>query len=158
MPSVDRLIPLSDLLLGAAYSDDHLDDREKKRVIELLTELLDGAELPTALTAWIDAFDPKSFNVVTSCAEFAEDPAVDKRKLLELICAVHEADEELDFAEDDYLREVAAALEVDPKELEDLTLVVEVAELSNKLATLRKGPPPPPGSPERAEAVDVDLD
>lgn len=156
--SVDRLIPLSDLLLGAAYADDHFDDREKRRVRELLVELLDGAELPPSLTAWIDAFDPDSFDLRTSCAEFAEDPPVDKRKLLELICAVHEADEELDFAEDDYLRDVAAALEIEASELEDLTLVVEIATLSDHIKTLRKTPPPPPGSPERAASVDVDLD
>lgn len=149
MSTVDRLIPLSDLLLGAAYADDHLDDREKQRVVELLGELLEGEPLPEALTAWIDAFDPASFDVKKSCAEFADDPAVDKRKLLELICAVHEADEELDFGEDDYLREVAAALDIDPAELEDLTLVVEVQTLSDHIKTLRKTPPPPPGSPER---------
>lgn len=149
MSSVDRLIPVSDLLLGAAYADDHFDDREKKRVVELLGELLEGEELPAALTAWIDAFDPGAFDLEASCAEFAEDPAVDKRKLLELICAVHEADEELDFAEDDYLRAVAAAIGVPESELEDLTLVVEVQTLSDHLKTVRKTPPPPPGSPER---------
>lgn len=157
MPSVDRLIPVSDLLLGAAYADDHFDDREKQRVIELLGELLEG-ELPAALSAWIDAFDPKSFDLAKSCAEFSEDPAVDKRKLLELICAVHEADEELDFNEDDYLRAVAAEIGVAETELEDLTLVVEVQTLSDHIKTLRKTPPPPPGSPGRDDAVDVDLD
>jgi uncharacterized tellurite resistance protein B-like protein len=157
MASVDRLIPLSDLLLGAAYADDHLDDREKERVLALLGEVLEGEELPDALTAWIDAFDPKSFNLETSCAEFAEDPAVDKRRLLELICAVHEADEELDFGEDDYLRAVARALDIPDSELEDLTLVVEVHTLSDHIKTLRKGPPPPPGSPER-DVVDIDID
>ena len=149
--SADRLIPLSDLLLGAAYADDHLDAREKQRVVELLAGVLEVDELPDALMSWIDAFDPASFDVEKSCAEFAEDPAVDKRKLLELIAAVHEADEELDFSEDDYLREVAAALDIDPAELEDLTLVIEVQTLSDHIRILRKGPPPPPGSPERGD-------
>jgi uncharacterized tellurite resistance protein B-like protein len=145
MPATERLIPLSDLLLGAAYADGHFAAREKEKVAELLTTLLDEAALPSALAAWIDAFDPKSFNLSASCAEFAEDAPVEKRQLLELIAAVHDADEELDLAEDDYLKAVAAELDA-TDQLDGLALVIEIEKLRTSMNRLRAVPPPPPGA------------
>ena len=158
MPTTDRLVPLSDLLLGAAYADGHFAEREKEKVATLLRELLGTGELPAPLVAWIEAFDPGSFDVAQSCSEFAEDPPVGKRELLELVAAVHEADEELDLAEDDYLRQVAAELGAE-EQLEGLSLVVEVEELRDHLSRLRPAavPPPPPGA-AAAPADDVDID
>jgi uncharacterized tellurite resistance protein B-like protein len=145
MPATDRLIPLSDLLLGAAYADGHFASREKEKVAELLTSLLEEDDLPAALMAWIDAFDPKSFDLAASCAEFAEDAPVDKRQLLELIAAVHDADEELDLAEDDYLKAVAAELDA-TDQLDGLALVIEIEKLRTSMSRLRAVPPPPPGA------------
>ena len=48
----------------------------------------------------------------------------DKRKLLELIASVNDADEVLDLAEDAYLRHVAIGMGVAEAEIADLTLEV----------------------------------
>ena len=140
----DRILPLCDLLLGAAHADQQLQDRERQEVRELLAELT-GAALTKELEHRIEAFDPARFDLAATAAEFRGDPEEDRRRLLSLVAAVHDADDELDLAEDDYLRALAG-----------LTLEIEVEELRGSLDQVRKGPPPPPK--QAAGSVDVDLD
>ena len=45
MSITDRILPLCELLLGAAYADKELKEQEKDKVRDLLEEL--GGELPT---------------------------------------------------------------------------------------------------------------
>ena len=59
-------------------------------------------------------------------AAFAGDPPAVKRRLLELIGAVHAADGEIDFAEDDHMRAVGAALGLPPEAFKEL--VVDIVE------------------------------
>ena len=66
------------------------------------------------------------------------------------------ADDELDLAESSFLAALAKALEVPADAVAGLTLEVEVEELKQALATVRRGPPPIPG--RRGDDVDVDLD
>ena len=75
---------------------------------KLLGELLKADKLPDALDARIRAFDPKGFDLAKAAAVFAGDPSDRKRKL-ELVAAVGDADEVLDTREDDYLVLVAKA-------------------------------------------------
>lgn len=140
----DRIDTITELLLGAAYADDHFHESEKKAISELLGKLLKG-DVPAELTARIESFDPKGFDVAAVAGQFADDSEDDKYKLLELVAAVHEADEEFDFAEDDYVRDVAKALGLGPAELSRFTLEFEIEELADDLDNLRKAPPPPPG-------------
>ena len=63
----DRLPLLADLLMDAAYADDHLEGEEKMAVKRLLREILDVQTLPMDLDFRIDEFDPKKF-------DRAEDP------------------------------------------------------------------------------------
>lgn len=150
----DRILPLCDLLLGAAHADRQFRDREREEVRELLADLT-GAGLTPELEARIAGFDPARFDLAATAAEFRGDPADDRRRLLFLVAAVHDADEELDLAEDEYLRALAGALELPNSALEGLTLDVQIIDLRQDLAKIRKGPPPPP---KGASAVDVELD
>ncbi len=151
----DRILGVCDLLLGAAYADEEFKDREREEVREMLADLT-GAKLSDELEARIKDFDPKKLDLAKVAAEFKEDPQDDRRKLLFLVAAVHEADEEIDFAEDDYLRSLCKALDLPETALEGMVVDVEVEELQQTLATVRKQPPPPPK--HKKASVDVDID
>lgn len=151
----DRILPLSELLLGAAYADKELKDQEKDEVKQLLEGL--GGALPADVKKAIDSFDVKKFDLKTSAAPFKDDPEDDRKKLLYLVAAVNEADDEIDFAEDDYLKDLAAALALPKSALEGLVIEIETEELKQTFEKVRKGPPPAPKS-SKAKSVDVDLD
>jgi uncharacterized tellurite resistance protein B-like protein len=149
----DRILPLCDLLLGAAHADKQFKDREREKVRDLLADLT-GAPPTKELEQRIAAFDPARFQLAATAAEFRRDPEEDRRRLLSLVVAVHDADDELDFAEDDYLRALAGALDLPASALAGLTIDVE--EMRDSLTKIRKGPPPPPK--QAPGSVDVDLD
>jgi uncharacterized tellurite resistance protein B-like protein len=150
----DRILPLCDLLLGAAYADERLAEQEQTEVRELLRDL--AGELSSDVEGRISGFDPEAFDLDTAAAPFRDDPEDDRRRLLVLVSAVIDADEEVDFAEDDYLRALAKSLALPASALDGLTVEVETEELERAFVQVRKGPPPPP-KPKSA-SVDVDLD
>lgn len=140
----DRIDVICDLLLGAAYADDHFHDKEKQAINDLLGKLIEG-DVPEGVSRRIEYFDAGEFDAREAAGAFKGDPADTKYKVLELIAAVHDADDEYDFAEDDYMREVATAMGMEGDALSKFTLDVEVEELKSDLDKLRT-PPPTPGS------------
>ncbi len=150
----DRILPVCDLLLGAAYADEELHTQEKDEVRALIKDL--AGDVPMEVDARIAAFDPKTFDVVKAAEPFKNDSEDDRHRLLVLVSAIIEADEEIDLREDDYLRALAKALALPDKALAGLALDVETEELQDNLQKVRKGPPPPPKG--KAKSVDVDLD
>jgi uncharacterized membrane protein YebE (DUF533 family) len=138
----DRIEPLCDLLMGAAYADDRLEDRERDEVRGLLEDL--GGPLSAALDKRIADFDPKKFDVKKVAAAFKDDPEDDRKRVMFLVAAVHEADDEIDFAEDDYLRALAKALGLPDSALEGMTVDIESDELQDTFDKVKKGPPAPP--------------
>ncbi len=145
--SVDpRFIPITDLLLGAVYADDRLDGAEDAAVRKLLCEAVGEEELPIQLEARIENFDIKDFDLATTAGEFETTADVSKRKLLELVAAVFDADGEVDFAEDDYLRDLAKALGMDESEWSDLAIGYEVEDIRAVVDVVVSVPPPVPGS------------
>ena len=115
---------ITHLLLGAAYADKRLAGAEVTRIRSLLSTLLGGAEVPEALVERINHFSPAAFNVQQAAAGLGDLSTEDKRKLLELVASVNDADEELDLAEDIYLRTLAAALGLAEEDYSDLTLEI----------------------------------
>ena len=151
----DRIDPLCDLLMGAAYADEVFKDREREEVREMLADL-SGSKLAPELEQRIANFDPKAFDLAKTAAAFKGDSEDDRRRLLFLVAAINDADDETDFAEDEYLRALAAALELPNSALEGLAIDVEVEELRADFQRVRKGPPPPPGK-KKDGSVDVDV-
>jgi uncharacterized tellurite resistance protein B-like protein len=139
MAITDRILPLTEVLLGAAYADQELKDQERDEVRALLEEL--AGELPTDVELRLTAFDPKKFDLAAAAAPFRGDSEDDRKRLLHLVSAVNEADDEIDFSEDDYLRALAKALGLSDKALEGLTIEMDLEE---SFTQVRKGPPPPP--------------
>ncbi|MFP6687273.1 MAG: TerB family tellurite resistance protein [Polyangiaceae bacterium] len=105
------------LLMGAAYADDHLDGAELAEVANLLRRVTGQSDLEPRLQECIDTFDPKMFDVVQVAASLQSESVTAKTKILELVVAVHEADDSWDFAEDDYVRQVGAALGLEPHDI-----------------------------------------
>jgi len=157
MSLTDRISPLCDLLLGAAYADDNFADREDDEVRGLLQDL-SGGELSSEIEAQIAKFDPKAFDLLKTAGAFLSDSEEDRRKLLFLVAAVNDADEEHDFAEDEYLRDLASALFLPADALKGIVIEMEVEQQREVFQKIRKGPPPPPPGAKKAESVDVDMD
>jgi uncharacterized tellurite resistance protein B-like protein len=140
MTMKDRLPLVADLLMEAAYADDRLEGDEKDAVKRLLREILEVGSLPMDLEFRIDEFDPKTFDRAGVLAAFAGDTPAIKRRLLELIAAVHIADGEIDFAEDAHLRAVGEGLGLPPDSFRELVVdVVEEIDLADDLDHLRYG-------------------
>lgn len=154
MSLADRILPLCDLLLGAAHADKHFADRERHEVREMLADL-SGDALTPELEERIASFDPATYDLARTAGAFAVDTEDDRRRLLFLVAAIHDADEEIDLAEDDYLRALANALFLPSSALDGLTVDIEIEEMREDFARVRKGPPAPPRA---AGSVDVDLD
>jgi uncharacterized tellurite resistance protein B-like protein len=140
----DRIFVICDLLLGAAYADDKFEDAERSRVKEIVGQLLDcDGDLPEDVRSHIEGFDSTSFDVAAAAEDFKSDEPMSKRRLLELVSLVADADDVTDLAEDDYLRALAGHLDAD-SEIEGLALEYEVEDLRDHLKALR--PPPIPKS------------
>ena len=113
---------ITDLLMGAAHADGHLDGREMQRVRELLRVATNTAVLDAGLKARMRAFKPGALEIGAVVGQLGLTSAEEKRQLLELIAAVHEADDTWDFSEDEYLRAVARAMDVPASAYADLTM------------------------------------
>jgi uncharacterized tellurite resistance protein B-like protein len=125
----DRIFPVCELLLGAAYVDQELHRQEKTEIRALLTELA-GEKLVEVETC-IASFEPEKFDMKTTAGVFRDDTEELRRKLLLLVSTVIEADEQIDLAENDYLRDLAAALALPDSALEGLTVDVEIEEIKD---------------------------
>jgi uncharacterized tellurite resistance protein B-like protein len=140
MTMKDRLPLVADLLMDAAHADARLEGEETETVKQLLAGILEVPNLPMDLAFRIDEFDAKAFDRGAATKAFAGDPPELKKRLLELIAAVHAADGEIDFAEDDHLRAVGAALGLPPDSFKELVVdVVEEIDLGDDLERLRYG-------------------
>jgi hypothetical protein len=142
----DRIEAVCDLLMGAAYADKELHEKEKQVVTDFLATLLPDGELTDDLKKRIDDFAPGDFKLGPVLAEFSDDSKEDRKKLLEIIAAVHSADDEHDFDEDDFLNEVASGLSLSDDDKKPHTLDYEVESLKENLASLRPSPPPIPNA------------
>lgn len=145
----DRIEPLCDLLLGAAYADDEFKDRERDEVRALLEDL--GGELSVEVEKKLASFDPKAFSLQKAASAFATDSDDDKRRVLFLVAAINDADDEVDFAEDEYLRSLAKALGLPDSALAGMTVDIESddggefdIDLQDAFEQVVKKPPPPP--------------
>ena len=156
-PDLDRTLAICDLLLGAAHADANFRDEERDTVRELLEELGGGAALSPDVEARIAGFAPAGFDLAAAAAPFQKDSDDDKRKLLHLVSAIHEADEELDLDEDAFLKGLGTALGLPADEVKELSLEFEVEELQESFTFLRRTPPPVPPRGGKGD-IDVDLE
>lgn len=120
----DRIPIVADILMAAAHADDHLHGAERTEVRRLLRQVLSAETLPMDLDFRIDEFKAESFDLGEAAEAFAGDPPETKRRLLELVSAVHAADEEYDLAEDAFVGKLGAALGLPEDTYRDLAVTV----------------------------------
>lgn len=140
----DRILVITDLFLGALWADDEFTEDEQRAVRALLADLLlvTPDALPPSVEERITGFDPLKFDLAAAAGDFAADPPMAKRRLLELVGCMVDADGVVDMKEDEYLRRLADALGMEYSEYSDLVLDYEVAELRESFEQLRVPPPP----------------
>jgi uncharacterized tellurite resistance protein B-like protein len=142
MATDPKFLVLTDLLLGAVYADERLAGEEVAAVRRLLREVIGGDELPEEVDIRIDEFDAAAFDLSACAAAFSAEPAVKRAKLLELVAGVFDADEEVDFAEDDYMRDLARALGISDAEVSKFALDYTVED-AHAIAEIVVSVPPP---------------
>jgi uncharacterized tellurite resistance protein B-like protein len=117
----DHILTITDLLLGAAYADKRLEGRETDQIRALLTKLSGSATLPANVEARFKGFSPAAFSVEAAGKKLAG-LGDDRHKVLEMVAAVTESDEEIDLAEDRYIRTAALAMGLTESEFRDLVV------------------------------------
>lgn len=117
----DQLEALAELLLGMAYVDDELEDREFDLVYEMLDGLTPG-KLPEFLDDYILTFDPDALVVEASVARLGFTEPNQRQVVLNMLASIAQADEVLALSESDFLKQVGAALGAQPDEYELMTL------------------------------------
>lgn len=136
----DLLPHLADILMAGAHADDQLDGREVEAVKAFLLSFIKDAEsLPSDLEERIDGFDVDAFDLEYTVEAMGNLSMEQRRAVLEMLSALSEADEEIDLAEDEYLRAVAEAMGADAEDLNGLTVEIEFVESFHRAV-----PPPPP--------------
>lgn len=115
---------ITDLLLGAAYADKRLEGRELDAIRSMLCKMLGATTLPLAQEDQIKAYNPAKHDARQDATSLAALPNERKRKIIELVASVTESDDEIDFAEDAYVRKVAEGLGLSAEEIAELTIEV----------------------------------
>jgi len=123
--TIDSVRPVADLMLGAAHADARFCEHEQEAVRSLLCRMLGTAELPEELRAHMAGFEPQSFDMTEAVQRFSERSQTSRRRLLEVVRSVCDADATFALEEERYMLDLVAALAVDPDQYRDL--VVEEA-------------------------------
>lgn len=139
---IEHIDTFADLLLGAAYADKRLEGRETQTIRALLEKVAGESPLPAALEARMKSFNPAKHDPRGAAATLWFLSKEDKRIVVDLIAKVTEADEEIDLAEDDYLRKVALGLGMSDAEIAEFTIqIIEDDELDGLLTREREPEP-----------------
>jgi hypothetical protein len=117
----DRIELLTDLLLAAAFADRECGDKERAYVGDVLQDLLSTRVLPDPLRQRIERFDPEGFDLQAAVRDFALDPPMSRRRLMELAVYVTLSDGQQNVEESAFLRELGQALGLAPSDYTELT-------------------------------------
>jgi uncharacterized tellurite resistance protein B-like protein len=121
----EHIETITDLLMGAAYADKRVQAAETTAIERALCSLLGSEQLPTEQADQIRRFNPAKFSLDEAAKPFSGEPLAVKRKVLELIASVNDADDVLDFDENNYLSRVAAAMGMTRAEIREFVLEFE---------------------------------
>ncbi|MFO0746384.1 MAG: TerB family tellurite resistance protein [Myxococcota bacterium] len=116
-PHVAELVALAELMLGAAYADGKATWPERSALASVLSGFFGHKDLPPVVSARIQTFDPKTFDVEATVKRVTVRTAEDRTQLLGLLSRVTDADARLNRGEEDYLRKVAALIGATADEL-----------------------------------------
>jgi uncharacterized tellurite resistance protein B-like protein len=134
----DRILVITDLLLGALYADATMTGEEDRAVRELLGKLLicPPDALPPHVDERIRSFSLMTFDIELAAKDFLSDPPMKKRRLLELIASLTDKDG-TDLREDEYIRDLAQCLGMKDEELAGVVLDYEIESLRQTFESIR---------------------
>jgi len=124
----EHIDTITDLLLGAAYADKRLEGQELDAIRSMVATLMGESSLPADQEARIKAFNPAKHDVTAAAGSLSGLSNEHKHTVVELVASVTESDDEIDFAEDAYVRKVAEGLGLSDEEIASLTIEVLEAE------------------------------
>lgn len=126
----ERILVITDLLVAAVYCDGTMLGEEDEAARNLIADLLliSPEELPPEVDERIRNFKLIDFDLETAAKAFLEDPPMRKRRLLELVAKMVDADGVHDFLEDQFMRDLARHLGMEKEEYADLVVAIEEAE------------------------------
>lgn len=126
----ERILVITDLLVAAVYCDGTMLGEEDEAARNLIADLLliSPEELPREVDERIRNFKLIDFDLETATKAFLEDPPMQKRRLLELVAKMVDADGVHDFLEDQFMRDLARHLGMEKEEYADLVVAIEEAE------------------------------
>lgn len=136
----DRILVITDLMLGALHADATMTGEEERAVRELLAKLLlvTPEALPEPVDQRIRSFSLATFDIERAASEFLRDPPMRKRRLLELIAALTDRDG-TDLSEDEYLRDLAQCLGMSQEDCRGIVLDYEIEQLRQGFDAIRAG-------------------
>jgi uncharacterized tellurite resistance protein B-like protein len=152
----DRILVIVDLLMAGLSCDGTIVGEEDQAARRLLGELLlcKPDALPAHVEARIKGFRLIDFDMDATVQDFLSDPPMKKRRLLELIAKLSDADGQHDMRESDFIRDLARALGMAAEEYQDLVLTIEFEEsIDERMKSMRDSflelrisdlPAPPP--------------
>jgi len=146
MNARERILATGRILAAAAHADGHVEASEVHKIYEILErEWRDaglGEELPREVLDAASALDART-TLAELARPFRGGDEGSKRKILELVVRVHDADGELDFKEDRFVSGLAKALGLASAKYQDLLLEIldepaKPANRSSKTAAKKK--------------------
>ncbi len=111
--TIPQVCQVAELLLGAANADGDFDGHEAEVIGDILRSLVTGGALPSEVTGHLAQFDVDEMQINSSTEELRGLSEANREAILGLVVKVVEADEVHDLAEDEYIHQVAEALDVD---------------------------------------------
>lgn len=161
----DRILVIVDLLMAALSCDGTIVGEEDQAARRMLSELLlcKPDQLPAHVEERIRSFRLIEFDMDRTVGDFLRDPPMKKRRLLELIAKLSDADGQHDLRESDFIRDLARALGMAKEEYEDLVLHIEFEEsVDERMKSMRDSflelrisdipePPPEMRQPQQAQ-------
>jgi uncharacterized tellurite resistance protein B-like protein len=140
----DRVSVLTDLLLGAAWADDHFSTDERRELRRVLSGLLglENAPLPLHLEERIESFDPLAFDLVSVAKEFDQDPPTSRERLVALVAGLATSDGDVTAPEAAFLSDLVQALGLGDADWRTLAASGDDRELRGLFEQLRAAPPP----------------
>ena len=121
-PGADIEAAILEVLLAAAHADGVMCGREQRVVRRIMLRLVGGYDLPAALAARIDAFDPNEFDALEAAELLLEISPAQRRHVLELVREVCDANNAFDLEEERFLLNLTHALELTPEDIADLVV------------------------------------
>lgn len=146
---------LVNILMGAVYSDKKFEGSEMIKVDQILNEMFEG-NMPEFVKEQIKNFDPNDFDpkfniemLLKIETELFKDKN-NKRKILELVASINEADEELAVEENEYLCNIANYLGLEEEDYKDLKLeIISIEDIKPIVKMMLKPPPIPKESKQK---------